>query len=193
MATHLDLIEKIIAQSPVAVSQIYNKYGIYAKPSVQTTLDAIDTFGDPFLMELFNLHYAEQSFLGIHLGKKKETAATVEGKAQQTQADQKEKSTLWDKFKGVFTKGTKAVSDANNVLNQVQTDANKVVTQVNQVKQIAGSIQSIAGPPQPAMPKDIKKQAPAKTILGIDATMFYILLAVLVMLVLGFLYMNSKK
>jgi hypothetical protein len=43
------------------------------------------------------------------------------------------------------------------------------------------------------MPKDIKKQAPAKTILGIDATMFYILLAVLVMLVLGFLYMNSKK
>src|ERR1051325_940392 len=108
--TAIQLIEKLLTNSPMAVAEVYRRHGIMENPSVATTLQAIETFGEPFLMELFEIHHAEAQFLGIHLGKKKnKNTSSPEGQ----QEEKKEKKNLWQKFKGIFKKGKDAVTGAN--------------------------------------------------------------------------------
>lgn len=111
-----EIIAALIKENPQAVSQLYRDHGVmYKVPDVQTTLDLIAVYGEPFLMQLYNLH--SDSFLGIGLLVNNVQARRAE-KASETPADKKEKGAGWAKFKNVFS------NSVSSVKNLIQPGAN---------------------------------------------------------------------
>lgn len=194
MPTTIQVVEKLLERSPMAIAQLYQKHGIDEQPNVQTTLDCVDAFGDPFLMELFELYYAESQFLGIHSGKKKPKAGAAPAEAKQE--EKKEKSNLWDKFKGIFTKGKKVAGEASDTAGQVQDTAESVKDTAHHTQEVFTDKPTSAKPTTKAeKDKEEEKKKKDEEIMGLSPAMFYgslITLFLFVCLIL-FLYFNNNK
>lgn len=164
---NVQIIENVLEKYPIEVLRIFSKHGIVKNPTVATVLQAIDAFGEPFLFDIFELHYKEVSFLGINWFKKKPEPASTTDKAAGTQEEKKEKKSLWEAFKSVFSKTSEKLDKASQILAQTQG----VVNQGNQIVNPA------------------KDPAPVKK----DNTILYMAIAVGVLLAIATLIYFSKK
>lgn len=134
-----EIIELLIAKYPRRLSELYRSHGVYNKlPDVQTTMDMVVVYGDPFLMKLYDLYHQQtSSFLGLFgsapgLGLKKKEKSVQDAQpivaeerkdsvAKVTNtpaAEKKEKGKGWDKFKNL-------ISDAISLGGSVKTGVEK--------------------------------------------------------------------
>lgn len=191
MSKEIQAIERLLEQSPMGVAQVYQKYGINMRPNVDNTLNAIAEFGEPFLMELFNIYHAEHQFLGIRLGKKK-PATTAGGDSTAKAEDGKEKKNLWQKFKGIFTKGKEVAGSVSDDAKAITDSVNKTSESVGDTTEVVKGVVARAKTKAEIKEEEEKKKKEAALILGMSPTVFYLLVFVVILLIGLFFYFQSQ-
>ena len=172
------LITELIQNNPTGVIGLYNKYGQRRMPTVQTTVDLYHVYGEPFLMDLFNLIHQRESFLGGLFGKKEKIELPQGSDHENLHAgggvipEKYNKGKKWEKFKALFSKGAAALAGINTgtqTLNEKLNDA-------------------------PTPPGGNDKTEDGGTILGMSKTTFYILVfSVVALIIIGLLVNKFKK